>query len=470
MRTDFPRLGVVRVTAAVLAMMLLGGEAGAAALQTSAAQAPTASGQTPQTAQTQAGPTQTGQTPAEQTQAGETQLAPGQAPAGATPAGKPAEQKATTAKRAATASAPGAAATGEGITEEQVEQMLGGKMLFLRGGYLEDRLSFDEDGRFTGDSPRGSYTLCGVKIEKARLTKHRLELTGQRYGLHFLGALASEDSGNAFDTVKLTAGKKELVITIDREAVEEPKKFGFPGFRSVFEGKPAAGGQTGSQTGSAAPPRDGRQAPQQAVNQDAKPKAGQATGETPHAAITPFAPETPAQADRALEAALGRVFASGIDGRLIAAMPGFWQLYYKAAEAKSDYQPSDGAVLREDAVDQKARLLTIVTPASNEYAQAHGVSGMALYRVVVGADGKAGEIAVARPIGFGLDENAVAAIRKASFQPAVKDGKAVPVLINLVVEFRIYSKQTAVAGKAAEAQPAAQPPGPVLPGPYSVHP
>jgi len=94
-----------------------------------------------------------------------------------------------------------------------------------------------------------------------------------------------------------------------------------------------------------------------------------------------------------------------------------------------------------------------------------GVAGMALYHAVVGADGKAAEIAVARPIGFGLDENAVAAIRKASFQPAVKDGKTVPVLLDLVVQFRIFDKRTA-APSAPE--PADKPAETILPGPYSV--
>ena len=75
------------------------------------------------------------------------------------------------------------------------------------------------------------------------------------------------------------------------------------------------------------------------------------------------------------------------------------------------------------------------------------MAGMWLYHVVIGADGKPEEIAVARPIGFGLDESAVESIRKASFQPAIKDGKPVPVLLDLVVEFRIYSKRTAVASE-----------------------
>jgi TonB family protein len=125
--------------------------------------------------------------------------------------------------------------------------------------------------------------------------------------------------------------------------------------------------------------------------------------------------------------------------------------------------------MRQNNVDQKARLLTTFEPESNEYAQANAVAGMALYHTVIGPDGKPGEIAVARPIGFGLDENAVEAIRKAKFSPAIKDGKPVPVLLNLVVQFRIFSKRTAVSSppespdKAAAKVPDAQ-----LPGPYSV--
>jgi hypothetical protein len=39
----------------------------------------------------------------------------------------------------------------------------------------------------------GSYTLSGVQIDKVRLTKHKVELEGARYALHFLGALPYEE-------------------------------------------------------------------------------------------------------------------------------------------------------------------------------------------------------------------------------------------------------------------------------------
>jgi TonB family protein len=163
--------------------------------------------------------------------------------------------------------------------------------------------------------------------------------------------------------------------------------------------------------------------------------------------------------------AIDNVFAQGLDDRMVAAMPEFWRLYYQAAAVKADYRPTDPSILRQNTVDVKARLVTSFEPDSNEFAQANGIVGMALYHTVVGPDGKAGEIAVARPIGFGLDENAVEAIRKASFQPAVKDGHPVAVLLDLVVQFRIFSQRTAAV---SQLEPVEGPAEAMLPGPYSV--
>ena len=95
-----------------------------------------------------------------------------------------------------------------------------------------------------------------------------------------------------------------------------------------------------------------------------------------------------------------------------------------------------------------------------------GISPLANKNVVIiGAGG------VARPIGFGLDENAVEAIHKASFEPAIKDGKPVPVMLDLVVEFHIYSNTTGAPTHpedVAKPEEAAKPVEPSLPGPYSV--
>jgi len=335
------------------------------------------------------------------------------------------------------------------ITEAELKQLLVGKALYLRGSYLDNTLSFDEHGRLIGHAAQGSYTLCAIEIDKVRLTRHKVVLEGARYGLHFLGQLAVEDQASAFDRVKITPKKKLVKITIDREMVVKAKKV-------------KAAGKVKGKTPAATEPAEPSEAEQLKASIAATPEA-----ERPADPNSVTTTTSPAHARRMLRDSIDSVFAQGMDERMIAAMPDFWKLYYQAVADKADYRPKDAAVLRQSAVDQKAALLTKFEPESNEFAQAKGVAGMALYHTVVGTDGKAGEIAVGRPIGFGLDENAVEAIRKASFQPAVKDGKPVVVLLDLVVQFRIFDKRTDVA-KPPEA--ADKPAEPVLPGPYSLPP
>ena len=159
------------------------------------------------------------------------------------------------------------------------------------------------------------------------------------------------------------------------------------------------------------------------------------------------------------------MFAPGLDKRMMAAMPDFWKLYYQAVAEKRDYHPADPSVLRQNTVDEKAHLLTSFEPDSNDFAQNAGVAGMALYHTIIGADGQPGEIAVARPIGFDSTENVV--IRKAKFAPATKNGQPVPVMLDLVVQFRIFSKRTAVMSTPDPAEQG-KPPVPKLLGPYSV--
>jgi len=375
-----------------------------------------------------------------------------QAPLAQQPAQTPAAQSPSApAPAAAQASTPEPVQPG-GVTEEELKQLLVGKPLYLRGGYLDPSLSFNEHGALIGHSPQGSYTLSGVQIDKVRLTKHKVELEGARYGLHFLGALPYEDPTKAVDRVRITPKKKVLKISIDRELVVKPKKV------KAKTAEPAKGPADKVAPSAAAQPAEMSEADQAKAEIAAAPPAARPAD--PGSVTTTT---SPAHAKKLLLDALDHIFAQGFDDRLLASMPDFWKLYYQAAAAKADYRPRDPAVFRQNTVDKKARLLSTFEPESNEYAQANGVAGMALYHTVIGADGKPGEIAVGRPIGFGLDENAVNAIRKAAFEPAIKDGKPVPVLLDLVVQFRIYSNRT-----AARPETANKPADTSLPGPYSV--
>jgi TonB family protein len=357
------------------------------------------------------------------------------------------------------------------ISEDQLRKLLEGRDLFLRGGYLDNSLTFNEHGVLIGHSPQGSYTLSGIRITKVRLLKHKVELQGQRYGLHFLGSLPYEDPTKAVDRVDITPKKKEVRITIDRELVVKPKSQKGKGKGAPHAAKPVPAAASPAPVpltagpvapGSVTSPASGTETTDADEAQAEIAKAPAA--ERPADAKSITTTISPAHANKVLEEALDNVFARGFDARMMAAMPGFWQLYYDAANAKADYRPKDPDVLRQSTVDQKARLVTTSEPASNQFAQDYGVAGMSEYHVVVGADGKPGEIAVARPIGFGLDESAVETIRKAAFEPAIKDGKPVPVMLDMVFEFRIYSRRTAAAASPAANQAPEPPP---LPGPYS---
>jgi hypothetical protein len=341
---------------------------------------------------------------------------------------------------------------GGGITEDEIKQLLAGKTLYLRGGYLDGSLSFDEHGKLIGNSPQGSYTLSLVEIDKVHLSKHKVELIGIRYGMHFLGARADEDPTKAVDKVRITPKKKVLKITIDRELVVTPKKKKQNKGQNPSASKAGSGGD--NQT---LEPDDIEQAKAE-IN--TAPEA-----ERPADSASVTTTTSPAHAAKLLRDAIDRIFAPGLDERMIASMPGFWKLYYDAAAKQTDYRPQDPGIYRQTEVDQKAKLLSTFEPPSNEYAQNAGVAGMALYHAVIGADGKPQEIVVGRPIGFGLDENAAETIRRATFQPAMKDGKPVPVLLDLVVQFRIYSKRTDQPAKPDAEEAIA---GPKLPGPYSV--
>jgi TonB-like protein len=451
------------VAAAVLPVVFVFCAALAPMLNLSAMAQQPASTQQPATAQPASGaspnPAQTPAADAAQ------QLAP--VPATTTPKVEPP----VAAKPAPTQSSQSEPSQGAPITEEELKRQLLGKPLYLRDGYLDNILSFDEHGGLIGHSSQGSYTLNAIQIDKVRLTKHKLELEGSRYGLHFLGALPNEDPAMAVDRVNITPKKKMVRITIDREVVVSPKNK--KNKKKKNDSEKESNNEKESKADVRAPAQSAppAAAPVQPPSQPDDVNKAQAAAAPPddRPADPGSVTETtsPAHAAKLLRDALDRIFAPGIDDRLKASMPVFWKLYYQAALANTDYRPSDSAVLRQNTVDKKARLITTFEPESNEYAQAHAVAGMALYHTVIGADGKPGEIAVGRPIGFGLDENAVQAIRRATFEPAIKDGQPVSVLLDLVVQFRIYSKRTAAkpdADKPAETKPDE----PQLPGPYSI--
>jgi TonB family protein len=78
-------------------------------------------------------------------------------------------------------------------------------------------------------------------------------------------------------------------------------------------------------------------------------------------------------------------------------------------------------------------------PEFSDEARRAKYQGIVIVSVIVDAQGNPQNPRVVRPLGMGLDEKALEAIRKYKFKPALEDGKTpVPVMINISVDFHLY--------------------------------
>jgi hypothetical protein len=185
--------------------------------------------------------------------------------------------------------------------------------------------------------------------------------------------------------------------------------------------------------------------------------------------LPPGATTSPAESAEHLRMALNKILAPDLDGKMISQMPDYWQYFYQAQESHKWLEPTDQMLVHPGPGVQGPKLMKNVVPESNDFAQHGEVAGVASYKVILDPQGKILAVAVYRPIGFGLDENAVAAIEKSTFQGAVKDGKPVPSVIDVAVNFRIYSKRTAAGSPDTVGDSSTSPVTgkPALPGIYS---
>ncbi len=97
-----------------------------------------------------------------------------------------------------------------------------------------------------------------------------------------------------------------------------------------------------------------------------------------------------------------------------------------------------GGVFRVGGGVSAPRALYSPDPEYSEEARKAKYQGVCVLNLVVGPDGKPRDIKVTHTLGLGLDEKAIEAVQKWKFDPALKDGKPVAVLISVEVSFRLY--------------------------------
>jgi TonB family protein len=84
-------------------------------------------------------------------------------------------------------------------------------------------------------------------------------------------------------------------------------------------------------------------------------------------------------------------------------------------------------------------LLYSVSPEFTDEARRAKYQGVVVVSTVVDAQGMPQNVRVVRPLGMGLDEKAIAAVKKYRFKPAMRNGEPVAVMVSIEINFRLYN-------------------------------
>jgi TonB family protein len=146
-----------------------------------------------------------------------------------------------------------------------------------------------------------------------------------------------------------------------------------------------------------------------------------------------------------LEVAADAIFSQGIDPRLQRSTPAFWQHYFNPGLAWPQDALTDQQIYVLNGPPDQVKDVTPPVVSHKEdarmtnFAEKDRVHGVLQLRMVVDAEGVPRRIAVARPLGYGLDERAVEAVSKWRFAPATREGQpvAAAMLLNYDFEFAV---------------------------------
>jgi len=143
--------------------------------------------------------------------------------------------------------------------------------------------------------------------------------------------------------------------------------------------------------------------------------------------------------------ALDAIFADDL-ASLVPSLPDEWQTFATRnllpgsppPSPKTEQPPAPPGTKRIGGGILPPRLLKSAEPGFDETARVMKIGGNCLISLVVGADGRPSQLRVLRPIGLGLDEQALRAVQQYVFAPATENGKAVAVMLNIEVNFAIF--------------------------------
>lgn len=259
--------------------------------------------------------------------------------------------------------------------EHELRAKYQGHVVMLRNFYCGRELQFDAQSNLVGGGQPGAWTVCrDVKVEELKVRDDKLRIFGQRVYLRY------DESQKQFRDVTLDAPEKDKSTERYKNLLKSQKVV---------------------------------------IEMQLPPTADSA----------------------AMQPLLDKVFYSS-EQEFLDSPPQLWHKFFHVLEkpeardtqlsspqpieklGSKDIKPPHAEYMPEPDFDDEARL-----------AKYHGVTVLS---TVVDANGKAMRMAVVRPLGMGLDEQAAAKISLWTFKPAEKDGQPVPVELNIEVSFNLY--------------------------------
>lgn len=124
---------------------------------------------------------------------------------------------------------------------------------------------------------------------------------------------------------------------------------------------------------------------------------------------------------------------------LAGVVPDYWQVFFERTDGQPiSVQHSTQPVFRVGGAVSPPRVLYQPEPEFSEDARRAKYQGTVTLSLVVDTSGKPENLRIMTPLGLGLDEKAVDAIRTWKFDPAQKDGEPVRVLISVEVNFHLH--------------------------------
>lgn len=114
------------------------------------------------------------------------------------------------------------------------------------------------------------------------------------------------------------------------------------------------------------------------------------------------------------------------------------QLSPVSALASSDSEATPREVAKVGGEVKAPSILRSSEALYSDEARKEKIQGVCVISLIVDAHGMPLEVKVKKGIGYGLDEQAIAAVRKFRFKPATRNGSPLAAYVNIEVNFRLY--------------------------------